>query len=1034
MTTIDVVDDEADLVPPTDGPLLDETPLDDDSPDSVAPERAGSPRERVAATARQLVAPAAALLVWIYIYLIALLGGWVLLSIAVAGWEPLVITSGSMDPTIRAGDVLLVSDHSDSAIVQSSVVTFERDGDLVSHRVLRVDTDLDVYITKGDANAAADALPVRFDEVEGLGRLVVPVIGLPALWAAEGDTTPLVAWMILTLAAVAYVVRSGIGELRRRRENSQREQPGSIATAGIRRVRVLVALMIGIQYFVDPSRFDLVGRDGQGRDGVLIVSIGVLMCLNLVSARIGRRDPRTSRWMAFLELTVDTLLVVFIATATGTDGIGWVLFALPVMEAAVRFGLTGGLIHWMVLTTVTIGARIGFTEISTGNRVLIGELETVLDQLSVLFIVVIPGAYLAEQLIGDVQRQQRATNAAVGRGRLLEQVVASGHEVNRLGTRHLDALGDGVMALGYDAADVVVQSATGNWRSLTSRGEQVHLPEPGSPGSGLCRADLVHAAVVVDGHEDPDESDRLALERLGISRLVAITISDGDRGRLVLRAAKTPPDATMDSGRIDALHLLAGQALVALQNDQLLTELTTVHDELEHQATHDALTGLPNRPRVLTELRDTVEAGVEACILFLDLDGFKPVNDRFGHDAGDEVLRIVAERLARVTGDDGMVARLGGDEFTLLFTGPEAHARGPEIASAIHTALAEPFVLDMESIFISASIGLADSAPGIEGMELVRRADVSMYHAKRVVREGAAFVRYSSLLDESEARRAELARDLVPALADGGVLLHYQPIVFVGTGERIVGVEALVRWTHPRYGPIGPEELIQLAEEVGNRDELNSFIVHQAARDAASLVAEHPDDGLFVTVNASPAELQSSATVESVVSALAETGLPAESLFIEISERLVDPSEEALVSTMSALIDLGIKLLLDDFGQGQTSLSFLHQLPVTGIKLDRQLVLNSVQSETERIVVESIIELSSRLDLTVIAEGVETQAHLDTITDAGCRIVQGYHFHRPLPLDQVRTLLRDQARRRANTQSLPRALERESDPADRQVW
>jgi EAL domain-containing protein (putative c-di-GMP-specific phosphodiesterase class I) len=270
-------------------------------------------------------------------------------------------------------------------------------------------------------------------------------------------------------------------------------------------------------------------------------------------------------------------------------------------------------------------------------------------------------------------------------------------------------------------------------------------------------------------------------------------------------------------------------------------------------------------------------------------------------------------------------------------------------------------------------------------------------------------VRYVSELDATEARRADLARDLLGSLENGAVRLEYQPIVYVGRGERIVGVEALVRWTHPIHGPVSPEELVQLAEDIGHCDELQRFIVHRATHDAATLVRDHPNDGIFVTVNASPAELRSLTTVQNVQDALATSGLPARSLFVEISERLVDPDEEAVATTMRALRDNGINLLLDDFGEGQTSLSFLHQLPISGIKLDRKLVLNSVRSETERVVVESIVELANRLDMTVIAEGIETQDHLETITRTGCSIVQGYHFHPPLEVTKIRTLLRHQS-------------------------
>ncbi len=952
------------------------------------------PLGRVGRLAARAVVPTAVLIAWLYVYLVVLMALWVVLGMVLAGWSPVVVTSGSMRPTLQAGDVLLIDEHPAELLAQRAVIVFERPGgELIVHRIFSVEDD--AYVTKGDGNPTPDVDSVRPEAVAGTGQLVVPLLGLPVVWFARADVVPLVAWGAMTIGSFAVVGASAVQRLRRRHDlSAERQLP--TAQVGLWRVRVLVGVLMIVQFAIDPSRFDVAGTDS-GRVPMLAIGLGALGAVNLWSIVATRRWKIETRWAALLELAVDTVLVVFLATAAGTSGIGWVLFALPVIEAAMRFGLVGALVHWMILTVITLGARIAMSELVPGPEPLITELERVLDQLSVLFLVVVPGSYLAEQLLGDVLTQRGATDQAVLRGHMLERVMATGHEVTRLGDLHVSAIVDASLELGFDVADIVTGDGVGPWQIMAVDGDGT-LPAPGAAGSGLRPVDLDSSAVLVTA-DDPEPAESAALEEARLASVVALTVNDEPGARLVLRAGSR--DGTADNHRFEALRLLAGQAAVALRNDRLLGELTTVSDELEHQAMHDALTGLPNRTRLLGALEEELRSpDASPILLFLDLDGFKPVNDRLGHEAGDELLKLVATRLGEAVRAGDLVARLGGDEFTVLLQGRVPPQRASELATRIQQRLAEPFLLGQETVSIAASVGIAVAEAGIDQSELLRRADVAMYRAKKRARGSAGYVVYDQELDVELGRRAQLAVDLATAVDDGSLTLLYQPVIDVAI-DRLVGVEALIRWTHPVYGPVRPDELIALADDVGIGPRLNRWILHRAASDGARWRTIDPDSSVFVTVNASPEELMSAELMENVTTAIAESGFGPDRLFIEISERLVRPDQGAILDNMHALRELGVGLLLDDFGEGQTSLAFLHKLPVVGVKLDRMLVVNSADSETERIVLESIVDLARKLDLVVIAEGVETEDQLSTVAGVGCHLVQGFVFHRPLPASDI---------------------------------
>ena len=760
------------------------------------------------------ITPAVALIAWIFVYLVGLLGLWVALVATATGWHPVVITSGSMSPVLRVGDVILIEDHPDNLLGQRSVITFERDGQVITHRVFEVDGTRELYITKGDANLTPDIDAVPVDAVIGVARLVIPLIGLPLVWYQTGQLLPLGAMGVLTATALALSggrTREGLSIIRA----TIGDRSSSVADQAVRRVRLLIAVMISSQYIIDGSRFVIDGLT-ISPGWMLAFALTWLAATNFASIRF---PVDAYGWpVAVGQLVADTVLVVILTTATGGSGIGWVLTALPIVEAAVRFRLAGALVHWMAMAIIAILGRLWMLEQVSSNAVsTIDELEQLLDQMSVLLLVIVPGAFLAEQLMGDVLVQRKATREALDRGRLLENVAEVGHEVTKIGSALFETLTRSAVELGFDRVDVWARNKDGAWALIgcaangTAPEAAPSLPAPGSVGSGLRYVDLVHTEVLVD-HRDDDSAEREAMEDLGLSYLLRFTLAAGDTLVVLRGAGETGSELTSD--RVEALRLLCGQAAVAIQNKDLVGELQQLHSQLEHQALHDALTALPNRAYFLRELnrelspeaRAALAPGRNKWVLFLDLNGFKPVNDKLGHDVGDELLKAVARRLVEIVGPSGLVARLGGDEFTVLL--PDADPQlTSNIAAGIHRALDVPITLGADTVQIGTSIGVADYQDGIDTSELLRRADTAMYSAKQ---SSSLVTLYDPSLDAADEARQRLMADLENALVHGGLSLVYQPLVSIPR-RLIVGAEVLLRWDHPELGRLNPELILETA-------------------------------------------------------------------------------------------------------------------------------------------------------------------------------------------------------------------------------
>lgn len=425
-----------------------------------------------------------------------------------------------------------------------------------------------------------------------------------------------------------------------------------------------------------------------------------------------------------------------------------------------------------------------------------------------------------------------------------------------------------------------------------------------------------------------------------------------------------------------------------------ITERRMIDSQLEHEATHDALTGLCNRTVTINRLSPAARAhrsGLTA-VLFIDLDKFKVINDSLGHSAGDEVLRVVGARLSRSTRRGDVVGRLGGDEFTVIAYGLTGPDEASALADHIRAELTRPISVEGRQLHVDASVGIVMAEPGDtrDGSDLLRDADLAMYHAKTQGRARVAF--FDVELRERIQRRLQLEQDLRRAPLGDELWLAYQPIVDLHTDRR-TAVEGLLRWTHPRYGLISPGEFITLAEESDLINIIGAHMLHTAAREIAVLAPE-----LQLTVNLSARQLDDPWLVSAVRHATHKAGLPPSALCLEITESALMRDPALAARTLAALRELGVRLAIDDFGTGYSSLAQLLTLPLDTLKIDRSFTAGLGRCRESEAIVTSIIAMAHAVDLTVVAEGVEQVEQLEILRALGCDQAQGFHLGRPVPL------------------------------------
>ena len=533
------------------------------------------------------------------------------------------------------------------------------------------------------------------------------------------------------------------------------------------------------------------------------------------------------------------------------------------------------------------------------------------------------------------------------------------------------------------------------------------------PGVGVLRVEARPEALVVDSANgvfagrlgatlpqdvvarlDPGETDLQPLEDHtgalaalvgGRMRWTALLLPTPAATRFLLIGARrrlSPDD-------LGAHRVLAAQVAMAEAR-------ATAHGELIHQASHDALTGLANRGALYDRLEAAAAAG-GAAVLHLDLDDFKVVNDTYGHTAGDELLVQVAGRMRAVAGEDACPARIGGDEFAVVLPTMSDPAAAGEVAERLLAALSEPFPLRGANARVTTSIGVAHSVPGLTAADVVRCADIAMYAAKEAGKRRVAH--FDPAQHERIARTRMLEEHLPHAVARGEIEVHYQPQVDLSTGH-CLAIEALARWRHPRHGLVAPDEFIPVAERTGAIHEIGEHVLRTACAQTGAWSDLDGMDALRLAVNVSARQLSGDELPGAVRAALADSGLEAERLTLELTE------SELLEGTLAAqqlveIAGLGVQIAIDDFGTGYASLAYLRELPVHQVKIDRSFVAGpGGEAAGHADVARAVLVVGQSLGLETVAEGVEHAEQAAALESAGVELAQGFLFARPMPADE----------------------------------
>ncbi|BBC92078.1 putative bifunctional diguanylate cyclase/phosphodiesterase [Streptomyces griseofuscus] len=487
----------------------------------------------------------------------------------------------------------------------------------------------------------------------------------------------------------------------------------------------------------------------------------------------------------------------------------------------------------------------------------------------------------------------------------------------------------------------------------------------------------------------------------------------GDREHYHLEKAFNRPDGTVlwTNLTVSLLRDADGRPQYQLALMEDTTERRLLNLRLRYEATHDALTGLPNRTLFFERLEKVLAAGdgQRFGLCYLDLDGFKTINDSLGHAAGDRLLVEVADRLQScATAPGEMVARLGGDEFVALTTGPGTDRTVDELAERIMNALVTPISIDGRDLLVRGSLGIVEGPAGERtAAEVLRSADITMYRAK-----SAGGNRCELADPEADARaitRHGLTTALPAALERGEFFIEYQPLVHLGDGS-VRGAEALVRWLHPQHGVLGPDRFIPLAEHTGLIVPLGRWVLEESIRQARAWRVRHggQDAGpLRINVNLSPCQLSHPGLVQDTVDILERAGVTPDALCLEVTESALIGADDDLLKPLRRLAEMGVDIALDDFGTGYSNLANLRRLPVSVLKLDRSFTQGMQQFPADPVdlkIVEGIVTLAHSLDLAVTVEGVETGAQAEQLRVLGCDTAQGWYYARPGPPERLHDL------------------------------
>ncbi len=552
----------------------------------------------------------------------------------------------------------------------------------------------------------------------------------------------------------------------------------------------------------------------------------------------------------------------------------------------------------------------------------------------------------------------------------------------------------GVFELVDDDEALVLRSSIG----IPDRPGGLRVPAGAGSQSGYT---IVSGAPVVvkDWHtEQRFAQPSLSLELGAVSGVsVAIVSRRGPFGVLIVQSHKRRAYAR---GDVDFLQALANVLADALERQ-------ATEDRMRHRALHDALTGLPNRVLFLDRLDQALSrqrrSKSAAAVLFLDLDHFKLVNDSLGHQVGDELLAAVAPRIKQAVRMSDTVARFGGDEFGILLEDVSGDREAVETAQRIAAVFTRPFVLAGREHFVTTSIGIAIARGGEHAEELIRDADAAMYRAKEHGR--ARYELFDEVMRGRAIARLRVENDLRRALERGELRLDYQPVLTLH-GHQIVQVEALLRWDHPERGIVSPNDFIPVAEENGLIEPIGRWVLEQACRQAAHWRRDRPEESpVCMSVNLSTIQVAKRGLSDTVAEVLATTHLPAHYLSLEVTESAMLRDVATLADALHALKALGLRIVLDDFGTGSSSLGYLTHLPLDAIKVDRSFVDGLGRDRRATAITQAIVAMAQALSLQVVGEGVETEEQADALSALGCQLAQGFLFSPAVAPSEIERML-----------------------------
>jgi diguanylate cyclase (GGDEF)-like protein len=448
-------------------------------------------------------------------------------------------------------------------------------------------------------------------------------------------------------------------------------------------------------------------------------------------------------------------------------------------------------------------------------------------------------------------------------------------------------------------------------------------------------------------------------------------------------------------------HRIATQAgaIIVKETDDLRAETTSWKKKSLHEATHDALTGLPNRALFYERAKQAITAAAlrqePVLMLFMDLDGFKDVNDTFGNVVGDQMLKYLSTRIQRSIAGGDTLARMGGDEFALLLGAAPNHAAGVEVALRVHRLLSKPFKIKDQNVEVSVSIGIAHYPEQARDVDvLIQCAEIAAHAAKRTIK---GYVVYTAALKQENPRRLMLTSDLRQAIADERLEMHYQPKVDMRSGAAL-GAETLLRWHHAEHGRISPEEFTRLAERARLIGPLTRLVIKNAIHQLRSWAAEGID--LQLSVNITAADLNDTDLPDYIGGVLRDAGVNPANLTLEITESSVMENARLALQIINRLSDLKLRLSIDDFGTGYSSLAYLSKLRVNELKIDKSFVYGMLKNPNDHMIVKATIDLGHSLSLRIVAEGIEDMPTWDALRQLGCDVGQGYYLSQPLPVGE----------------------------------